>query len=729
MLFGNNGIFGKADEAKFKTEIKALQETAYLYVSEKRIEAVALNNMNAGYENLVKWNYEVEPKGEEIGTIIKGNTKYIDQIVVSEGEFYYIFNKKQSDMEKVKWCFEVNVKVWGYDNYETFEEEYEEEYMHDGSYQKIKGIYMCIPDLRNFVKLHTRYVSWDDSGNEQIGTWMIKEPPGNWYDYKNNKWANVVVENNGKEAWYVWIPRYMYKIGGENLEGNPIAAERTDIRFVDVNNNWTNPANDQTTEQAELLAAGYKLPESFIWSTTEADTSIEKQIPGYWIAKYALSDVSKLLIDMDLVTGDTSVRVQNVNFPASGGLNESQIATYEYYITAKLKKIETNKNTEVLIEGLKPGTKYTVNLTAKDSAGKVLASMTKTVVTSVIEKPDISKFNQNTTFYVWWDDNGIEHNEVPITKPAPKEWYNYTDKKWANVVTRNAGKEAYFVWIPRYQYRIMNVERPASEQYTDIAFIPRTKVTPDEGYKLPESFIWSTTEADTDPDKQISGYWIAKYSMSDPTLPIIEADILTGDTSIRIGDIRTEQTDMKYEYYIDGNKMNDAPTNGSTYTYRGLEKNKTYTINIIGRKISTNEYVGAITKEVITIGPNPPDISKFNKDTSYYLTYDSGGNEVRTKMTNPPPADWYDYADKRWANIVTTNTAGTKEAYFVWIPRYQYRIMSTEQRADIIFIPTTQVTADTGYKIPESFIWSTTEADTNPDKQISGYWMSKYPVQ
>ncbi|MDD3452669.1 MAG: prepilin-type N-terminal cleavage/methylation domain-containing protein [Bacilli bacterium] len=50
-----------------------------------------------------------------------------------------------------------------------------------------------------------------------------------------------------------------------------------------------------------------------------------------------------------------------------------------------------------------------------------------------------------------------------------KEWYNYTDKKWANAVKLSSGTyavgqvipesaiQSYFVWIPRYKYKIFNI--------------------------------------------------------------------------------------------------------------------------------------------------------------------------------------------------------------------------------------------------------------------------------
>ena len=54
-------------------------------------------------------------------------------------------------------------------------------------------------------------VYWDEEGNE------IRQGDENfdktkWYDYDNNRWANAVVTIDGVESYFVWIPRYKYKI-------------------------------------------------------------------------------------------------------------------------------------------------------------------------------------------------------------------------------------------------------------------------------------------------------------------------------------------------------------------------------------------------------------------------------------------------------------------------------------------------------------------------------------
>ena len=92
------------------------------------------------------------------------------------------------------------------------------------------------------------------------------------------------------------------------------------------------------------------------------------------------------------------------------------------------------------------------------------------------------------------------------------------------------------------------------------------------------------------------------------------------------------------------------------------------------------------------------------------------------------PNNWYDYENKKWANIVTKGTDASGNeliSYWTYVPRYEYNedeeLYERNSMAKVKFIPTSKTTADYGYVIPESFTFA--------GKQLAGYWMSKYEVQ
>ena len=198
---------------------------------------------------------------------------------------------------------------------------------------------------------------------------------------------------------------------------------------------------------------------------------------------------------------------------------------------------------------------------------------------------------------MYWDEQGNEHNETPISMDPPEGWYNYSYSKWANIVTRNNGLESYYVWIPRYQYIL-----DSTSQRSDIQFIMGTSTETKEGYKIPEAFTWGDNG-----EKQLSGYWMSKYQLStEESTEKITAEMSSKDTLIRIGDItgtlitnaQTQGINVKYEYYLNGNKVHEGTSNTEKYVYENLELNKEYTINIIARNENSNAYLGAITKKV-----------------------------------------------------------------------------------------------------------------------------------
>ena len=247
-----------------------------------------------------------------------------------------------------------------------------------------------------------------------------------------------------------------------------------------------------TFEQLEAL--GYQLPEAFSWNLDEYDVII----PGYWMSKYQLSESGSYVLDYNMVASKTQIRVSNFTTNTS-----KTIAKYTYAINGKIEHESTTLE-DYSFANTTPDINNVVNVTALDVNGEIVGSMTKELELTEANPPDLTGFDKDTTFYVYWDENGIEHSEIPISQPAPEDWYNYSYSEWANIVTRNDGLESYFVWIPRYQYALDN-----TSQRSNIRFILGTGTETEEGYQIPEAFTWGDNN-----EKQLTGYWISKYQLS-----------------------------------------------------------------------------------------------------------------------------------------------------------------------------------------------------------------------
>jgi type II secretory pathway pseudopilin PulG len=735
-LFGNNGLIAQVQRAKFVTEMKALQERAYIYVAEKtatRVDPYAKYSINAGYENLVTWNYiaEEEKRGELLNTVLENikeeYAEYADQIVIDEGEFYYVHNKKTSDIQKVKWCFESNIKVWGYKDWNDFEENSEtiEEYVHNGEYKKINKVYACAPDLTGFNSNATYYVTWEGeeaTGNEIMGTKTKREPPEDWYDYANKKWANIITINNDKMAYFVWIPRYMYKLDN--------TTQTSDVKFVDRSNNHKDGETDVITTYEELLAQNYILPETFCWGNNE-NPAENAQLAGYWISKYEVQE-EETEIDAHVEIREGEIVIKDI--VTSKDLSNT---IYEYYLD-DVKVYETPDKTGYTFSGLDSSREYTIKILARIIAeelspgGYVGGSVERVIKPrgSIINPPDLTGYNPNTTYYLTW--NGDTEIRTPITQSPPSDWYDYPNKQWANIVSSNNDKEAYFVWIPRYEYIVKNTS--LIKEDTELIFIARDQTEPDPGFTIPETFSWGNEE-DWRNNTQISGYWISKYEVQQPDIEIdTHVEIREGEIVVKDIVTSADRADVKYEYYLDNAKVYET-TDKTGYTFSGLNSSKEYTIKIIARIVAAGlpqdgHVIGKTGRVIKPRGSivNQPDLTGFNPSTTYYLTW-NGDTEIRTPITQSPPSDWYNYSNKQWANIVSSNN--DKEVYLVWIPRYEYIVKNTsliKEDTELIFIATSQTEPDSGFTIPETFSWGN-DADWRNNTQLAGYWISKYEVQ
>ncbi len=633
-----------------------------------------------------------------------------------------------------------------------------------GTYKNIKGVYMNTPNIEDGLeKEYTRYLvpSEDDGGILKPDKWLTEKAPENWYDYKNKQWANIYVESNGVESYYVWIPRYAYKLPQNNEKGN----ERTDIKFIDVYNKYIDADTGEEKTWEELKEEGYKIPDAFEWGNYS-----EVSISGYWVSKYELLDLGGYTIDYNLTANTTQFNVSNFKINET---KKEKIKQYTYAINGQIQETKTELD-NYSFKNVKTDQDNVINVTALNEQGEIVGSMTKKLELTEVNKPNLENFDKDTTFYVYWDEEGNEHNEIPISKAPPENWYNYTFSSWANIVTRNNGIESYYVWIPRYQYRL-----DTTSQRTSIRFIKGTGIEVETGYQIPEAF---TTETIDGKEIQLEGYWISKYELStEEKEERLDAELAVSSNLIRVKDIKgtlidnektteqvpkdggqegeTETVDkpipLKYEYYLNGEKQDhEGTSNTEHYVYERLEQNKTYTITIIVREQDSNKYVGAITKKVTTKKENAPEFTGFDLSKTYYVTYDEQekakiGEKVQIddngNATNIPN-DWYDYSQSKWANIAVIDgevengeikEGATSINYFVWIPRYEYRILPdrgveniANRRIEVNFIEGKGTQTSAGYQIPEAFWWDKNEdEEQSEDEQLKGYWISKYELK
>ena len=103
-----------------------------------------------------------------------------------------------------------------------------------------------------------------------------------WYDYANKNWANAKTEDG---SYWVWIPRYAYKITNEI---NNVASSNISVIFVDNKNR--NSSKTYSVEYPELIdgkMSDYVVHPAFCTNLENGGTN--QNISGFWIAKYEMS--------------------------------------------------------------------------------------------------------------------------------------------------------------------------------------------------------------------------------------------------------------------------------------------------------------------------------------------------------------------------------------------------------------------------------------------------------
>ena len=109
--------------------------------------------------------------------------------------------------------------------------------------------------------------------------------------------------------------------------------------------------------------------------------------------------------------------------------------------------------------------------------------------------------------------NGVE----TVTTVDDPEWYDYAKQLWANVKTADG---SYFVWIPRYAYKITSGYHSSEVGSIDVKFLKGTSDTPVDntniettGYVVgtKDTSMYYFTHPAFQNDINQTGFWVAKF--------------------------------------------------------------------------------------------------------------------------------------------------------------------------------------------------------------------------
>ena len=241
------------------------------------------------------------------------------------------------------------------------------------------------------------------------------------------------------------------------------------------------------------------------------------------------------------------------------GITIAQVNTSKNKVSELIENNTTHQISLIIINNTSNDVTYNIiPVTGYEKGGDLIVPTGYTLISDVYEyggpnKPKLTDglipvmYDETKSSWVKADSNNSNYS-----------WYNYNEKKWANAVlvtdtnrstyqSATAGTEipeeeilAYYVWIPRYKYKVWNITKTVgTDSYNaqttgiDIVFESGTEstgtITCNYDFTITDGSLseicsgknreYYTHPAFTFGDSELEGIWVGKFevSSSDPT--------------------------------------------------------------------------------------------------------------------------------------------------------------------------------------------------------------------
>ena len=349
-----------------------------------------------------------------------------------------------------------------------------------------------------------------------------------------------------------------------------------------------------------------------------------------------------------------TVTVSGSNVTSSGASSVEENTSYTTTLTAaegyKIATVEVKMGDTTLTQG----SHYTYEdgcITIASVTGNVEINVTAITLladgswnsTKSVNSPKLMDGMRG----VYWTESG---EKVYVTAENQNNWYNYSNKEWANAETADG---SLWVWIPRYEYKIEN-------QTITVKFIPTTTKEVETGY----TYIHPAFQDGSDSgykngewDEEIDGFWVAKfaagYAGGGNSVTTVDSGLTYSGTYNSISNYYgsiTSGTTMKYPVFMGQTYAYNYINIGDSYK---LAKNLTKTGNPYGLNSSnTNSHqmknsewgaVAYLTHSQYGLdGQNLLNINNVNLNNAVSTIYavtgyaGEGTNTAENKFTSAP---------------------------------------------------------------------------------------------
>lgn len=291
--------------------------------------------------------------------------------------------------------------------------------------------------------------------------------------------------------------------------GAAVILNGASIQYVDVNSAYQELGARGRNEDGSVndsVNIVYKKDDNII-------TSIPTNEEGEYKAVYSIIDGEKeVSTTRTIIIKDVSGPILNI--PDNVILSADKVSSFNP-LAGVTTSDNSGYNPTVDVKGNVssiPGT-YILTYSATDNSGNKTVK-TRTIIvenifdnTKGVNRPQLST---GMTPIKWV--NGVE-TSTTVDDP---DWYDYSNKKWANVKTADG---SYWVWIPRYAYKITSGYHSNVAGQFDIVFLKETSLDNASGISVNNSG-YNVSGINTSNafflhpafnDNSSLGFWVAKF--------------------------------------------------------------------------------------------------------------------------------------------------------------------------------------------------------------------------
>ena len=135
-----------------------------------------------------------------------------------------------------------------------------------------------------------------DNPNFKWDNWYAYTAGDNSTDTKTSRWANAVTDDG---SYWVWIPRFKYKISNQPATAGVSNAGKIEVQFIPTSdqtgaNGYTTSPNTEgemitTDSNGYIIHPAFENGSSTGKNNSFANGEWNSELPGFWIAKYEMS--------------------------------------------------------------------------------------------------------------------------------------------------------------------------------------------------------------------------------------------------------------------------------------------------------------------------------------------------------------------------------------------------------------------------------------------------------